>query len=50
MDNKKCNECFNENEQDILYWDNELDKPNMINYTCLCQSCYNKIAKDSEGE
>ena len=39
---KKCNECQNESENENLYWDNELDKPNMVDYTCLCQSCYNK--------
>jgi hypothetical protein len=27
MTNKKCNECNNENENENLYWDNELDKP-----------------------
>tara|TARA_R100000963_G_C4619997_1_gene87798 strand:- start:609 stop:764 length:156 start_codon:yes stop_codon:yes gene_type:complete len=43
---KKCNECQNESENETLYWDNELDKPNMVDYTCLCQSCYNK--KESE--
>ena len=45
MSDKKCNECFNENEEEILYWDNELDNPNMIDYNCLCQSCYNKLSK-----
>ena len=44
MINKKCNECNNENENENLYWDNELDKPNMVDYTCLCQSCYNKLS------
>ena len=44
MTNKKCNECNNENEKENLYWDNELDKPNMVDYTCLCQSCYNKLS------
>ena len=44
MTNKKCNECNNENENENLYWDNELDKPNMVDYTCLCQSCYNKLS------
>ena len=48
MEDKKCNECNNENENETLYWDNELDKPNMVDYTCLCQSCYNKIAIESE--
>jgi len=43
-----CNNCNNENENETLYWDNELDKPNMVDYTCLCQSCYNKIATESE--
>ena len=45
MQNKKCNECNNENENDNLYWDNELDKPNMVDYTCLCQICYNEFNK-----
>jgi len=45
MQNKKCNECNNENENDNLYWDNELDKPNMVDYTCLCQTCYNELNK-----
>jgi len=45
MQNKKCNECNNENENDNLYWDNELDKPNMVDYTCLCQACYNELNK-----
>ena len=45
MENKKCNECNNENENDNLYWDNELDKPNMVDYTCLCQACYNELNK-----
>ena len=40
-----CNNCNNVDENETLYWDNELDKPNMIDYTCLCQSCYNKKEK-----
>ena len=43
-----CNNCNNEDENETLYWDNELDKPNMVDYTCLCQSCYNKISTESE--
>ena len=42
---KKCNYCFNEKNDDILLWDNELDKPNMVDYTCLCLSCYNNLSK-----
>ena len=45
-----CNNCNNADENETLYWDNELDKLNMIDYTCLCQSCYNKIAKESEDQ
>jgi len=45
IEDKKCNECNNENENETLYWDNELDKPNMVDYTCLCEPCYNKINK-----
>ena len=45
MIDKKCNECFNENEEDVLYWDNELGKPNMIDYTCLCLNCVNLLIK-----
>ena len=48
MTNKKCNECNNENENENLYWDNELDKPNMVYYTCLCQSCYNKLSIETQ--
>ena len=48
MEDKKCNECNNENENETLYWDNELDKPNMVDYTCLCEPCYNKINKQGE--
>ena len=48
IEDKKCNECNNENENETLYWDNELDKPNMVDYTCLCEPCYNKINKQGE--
>ena len=49
MKEKKCNECQNESENETLYWDNELDKPNMVDYTCLCQSCYNKLSNEDAG-
>ncbi len=45
MQDKQCNECQNEDENDTLYWDNELDKPNMVDYTCLCEPCFIKINK-----
>ena len=46
IEDKNCNECNNENENETLYWDNELDKPNMVDYTCLCEPCYNKKCKE----
>ena len=30
--------------------DAKLDKPNMVDYTCLCEPCYNKINKQLEVE
>ena len=45
MQDKQCNECQNEDENETLYWDNELDKPNMVEYTCLCEPCFIEINK-----
>ena len=50
MQDKQCNECQNEDENDTLYWDNELDKPNMVDYTCLCEPCFIKINKGNNNE
>ena len=43
-ENKKCNYCNDEDEDTILLWDNELDKPNMIHFNCLCINCYSKLS------
>jgi hypothetical protein len=50
MQDKQCNECQNEDENETLYWDNELDKPNMVEYTCLCEPCFIKISKGVNNE
>ena len=47
MKDKQCNYCSNEDEDDTLYWDNELDYSSMVDYTCLCQTCYNKLSTDN---
>ena len=46
--NKQCNKCNNEDENETLFWDNELDYPNMVDYTCLCQTCYNKLSMTTD--
>ena len=46
---KQCNECFDEDENSVLYWndgavcEDELTHKNTKDYTCLCEDCKYKL-------
>ena len=53
-EDKYCNECNNEDENAVLFWncgvicEDELTHKNTKDYTCLCEDCKYELEKEGK--
>lgn len=54
IEDKYCDECNNEDENAILFWnsgvicEDELTHKNTKDYTCLCEDCKYELEKEEK--